>query len=87
MKPQPKSILGPSIRAQIKDGLKGKDLGRGGTAVTPRREGWLGNEKEQPQKQKETRATCRSRKDKDLEDEQAEGGGSLASRPGVLCLQ
>lgn len=42
MKPQPKSILGPSIRAQIKDGLKGKDLGRGGTAVTPRREGMAG---------------------------------------------
>lgn len=29
MKPKPKSILSPSIRAQIKDGLKGKRPWRG----------------------------------------------------------
>lgn len=42
MKPQPKSILGPSIRAQIKDGLKGKGPGQGWDSCHSQegRDGW-----------------------------------------------
>lgn len=83
MKPQPKSILGPSIRAQIKDGLKDKRPRQGWDSCHS--EGRLRNEKEQPQKQRETRATCRSRKEKDLGDMQKVGETLLLGLECPVC--
>lgn len=70
MKPKPKSILSPSIRAQIKDGLKGKrpwwgwdschsEEGRDGTEM---KRSSLGNRGRQGQLAEEERK-------KDLEEE------------------
>lgn len=89
MKLKPKSILGLSIRAQIKDGLKGKRPWRGWDSCHSE-EGRDGtkNEKEQPWKQIETRATCRRRKEKDLKEEKCRRlEGSLSSGPDVLFQQ
>lgn len=85
MKPQPKSILGPSIRAQIKDGLKGKRPRQGWDSCHSE-EGRDGLEmKRSSLRSRETRATCRSIKEKDLGDMQKVGEAFLPALECSVC--
>lgn len=85
MKLKPKSILGLSIRAQIKDGLKGKRPWQGWDSCHSE-EGRDGTEmKRSSVGSRETRATRRRRKGKDLKEEKCRRAGGEAFLPGPTC--